>query len=64
MAPLVPCKQRAAFSGTMMPSLNNRHNKSTAGREVEREGGEHVRFLSKMEAGLRGGGVEIKRERE
>lgn len=46
----------------MMPSLNNRHNKSTAGREMEGENrleGVHVRFLNKMEAGLRSGGVEI-----
>lgn len=42
--------------------LNNRHNKSTAGREMEGENrleGVHVRFLNKMEAGLRSGGVEI-----
>lgn len=42
-----PAKQHAAFSGTMMPSLNNRNNDSTAGREMEQG------------AGLRGGGVYI-----
>lgn len=47
-------KQHAAFSGTMMPSLNNRNNDSTAGREMERE-----RFGRGVEAGLRGGGVHI-----
>lgn len=32
-------KQHAAFSGTMMPSLNNRNNDSTAGREKGLAGG-------------------------
>lgn len=52
----MPCKQHAAFSGAMMPSLNNRHNKSTAGGETEREmvgeGGRRVRISEQDGSGI------------
>lgn len=31
------CKRQAAFSGAMMPSLSNRHNKSTARGEMKKQ---------------------------